>query len=301
MEMSLIHIARPSPCLVNKQFLFPNKRRERTISVKALKSSYPKRATLSSNWDVSDLSAVTPAAAPSWFPRFEDLDTTNMLLRQRIIFLGSQVDDMTADLIISQLLLLDAEDSEKDIKLFINSPGGSVTAVQKINVLELLDQLQERIHTGLGIYDAMKMCKADVSTICLGLAASMGAFLLAAGTKGKRFCMPNSRVLIHQPIGSFGGTIEKDTERDTFMNPWEAKEYGLVDGVIDDGKPGLVAPTADAIPPPKTEVWYLWKIAESGNYTNLPSEHKLLESGNTGDQGSDGGTDAEQEKREPAP
>ncbi|XP_022759304.1 ATP-dependent Clp protease proteolytic subunit 3, chloroplastic-like isoform X2 [Durio zibethinus] len=314
MEMSLIHIARPSPCLVNKQFLFPNKRRERTISVKALKSSYPKRATLSSNWDVSDLSAVTPAAAPSWFPRFEDLDTTNMLLRQRIIFLGSQVDDMTADLIISQLLLLDAEDSEKDIKLFINSPGGSVTA-------------------GLGIYDAMKMCKADVSTICLGLAASMGAFLLAAGTKGKRFCMPNSRVLIHQPIGSFGGTtsevgirvremmyhkiklrktfsrvtgkpeeqIEKDTERDTFMNPWEAKEYGLVDGVIDDGKPGLVAPTADAIPPPKTEVWYLWKIAESGNYTNLPSEHKLLESGNTGDQGSDGGTDAEQEKREPAP
>ncbi|XWS30784.1 hypothetical protein CRYUN_Cryun23aG0019400 [Craigia yunnanensis] len=315
--MSLTHIAKPPPCLVNKQFLFPTKRREKTICVKALKSSYPKTATLSSNWDVSDLFAVTsaPAPAPAWFPRFEELDTSNMLLRQRIIFLGSQVDDMTADLIISQLLLLDAEDSEKDIKLFINSPGGSVTA-------------------GMGIYDAMKMCKADVSTICLGLAASMGAFLLASGTKGKRFCMPNSRVMIHQPLGTAGGKatemsiriremvyhkvklnkilsrvtgkpeeqIEIDTDRDNFMNPWEAKEYGLVDGVIDDGKPGLVAPIADATPPPKTRVWDLWKVEGSKKAKkNLPTEHKMLQNGYTGGQGSDGGRDTKQEKREPAP
>ncbi|XVF20677.1 hypothetical protein REPUB_Repub12eG0022500 [Reevesia pubescens] len=251
MEMSLTQIAIRPLCLVNKQFMFPNKRREKTICVNALKSSYSKTATLSSNWDVSDLYAVSPASAPAWFPRFEELDITNTLLRRRIIFLGSQ------------LLLLDAEDSKKDINFFINSPGGSVTA-------------------GMGIYDAMKMCKADVSTICLGLAASMGAFLLATGTKGKGFCMPNSRVMIHQPLRIAGGKatemsirirevvyhkvklnkilsratgkpeeqIEIDTDRDNFMNPWEAKEYGLVDGVIDEGKSGLVAPISDSTPPP---------------------------------------------------
>jgi ATP-dependent Clp protease protease subunit len=111
-----------------------------------------------------------------------------MLLQQRILFLGSQVDDFTADVIISQLLLLDAQDPTKDIKLFINSPGGSVTA-------------------GMGIYDAMKLCRADVSTVCFGLAASMGAFLLAAGSKGKRYCMPNARVMIHQPLGGAGGSV----------------------------------------------------------------------------------------------
>ncbi|XP_058764659.1 ATP-dependent Clp protease proteolytic subunit 3, chloroplastic-like isoform X1 [Vicia villosa] len=115
-----------------------------------------------------------------------------MLLCQRIIFLGSQVDDTTADFVISQLLFLDADDPKKDIKLFINSPGGSVTA-------------------GMGIYDAMKLCKADVSTVCLRLAASMGAFFLAAGTKGKRYCMPNSRVMIHQPLGSVGGIVRLST------------------------------------------------------------------------------------------
>ncbi|CAK9153367.1 unnamed protein product [Ilex paraguariensis] len=158
--------------------------RRRPLSVKASSQSLStSRQTLSNNWDVSDYSA-----SPSWLPRFEELDTTNMLLRQRIIFLGSQVDDVTADFIISQLLFLDADDPKKDIKLFINSPGGSVTA-------------------GMGIYDAMKLCKADVSTICLGLAASMGAFLLASGSKGKRFCMPNARVMIHQPLGTAGGKV----------------------------------------------------------------------------------------------
>ncbi|XP_051126739.1 ATP-dependent Clp protease proteolytic subunit 3, chloroplastic [Andrographis paniculata] len=256
-------------------------RSKRSLSVKALQQS------LSSNWDVSSY------AAPSWLPRFEELDTTNMLLRQRIIFLGTQIDDMTADFVISQLLLLDSEDNKKDIRLFINSPGGSVTA-------------------GMGIYDAMKLCKADVSTTCMGLAASMGAFLLACGTKGKRYCMPNARVMIHQPLGTAGGKatdmsiriremayhkvklnkilsrvtgkpehqVELDTDRDNFMSAWEAKEYGLVDAVIDDGKPGLVAPSVDDSPPPKTRVWDLWRVEGSRKARkNLPSEEAYLQNG----------------------
>ncbi|MQL78903.1 hypothetical protein Taro_011355 [Colocasia esculenta] len=259
----------------------------RPAPVRASAGKVSCRRTLSAGWDLSATSAGP------WMPRMEELDTTNMLLRQRIVFLGSQVDTVSADLIISQLLLLDAEDKEKDIKLFINSPGGSVTA-------------------GMGIYDAMKLCKADVSTVCLGLAASMGAFLLAAGTKGKRFCMPNARVMIHQPLGTAGGKttdmglqiremmyhkvkmnkimsritgkpehqIEADTDRDNFMNPWEAVEYGLVDAVIDDGKPGLVAPIADSTPPPKTRVWDLWKVEGSRKAKrNLPSEHNILQNG----------------------
>ncbi|XXG83796.1 hypothetical protein AAC387_Pa10g1472 [Persea americana] len=305
-----------SPCLYHGvpsnhlQFIptHPNpvKNKKRIVSVAAIQGP---RKTLASDWDLS----IASVTASPWMPRIEELDTTNMLLRQRIVFLGSQVDSMTADLIISQLLFLNAEDHKKDIKLFINSPGGSVT-------------------DGMGIYDAMKLCKADVSTVCLGLAASMGAFLLASGTKGKRFCMPNSRVMIHQPLGTAGGKttdmglriremayhrvkmnkifsritgkpekqIEEDTDRDYFMNAWEAKEYGLVDAVIDDGKPGLVAPIADAIPPPKTRVWNLWKIEGSRKARkNLPSEQKNLQNG--GNQGSDGEKGTEQEKEAAAP
>ncbi|KAL5722115.1 endopeptidase Clp [Ranunculus cassubicifolius] len=261
--------------------------RRKPISIKAIQTS---RKTLSSNWD------LTTNSSPQWMPTMEELDTTNMLLRQRIVFLGSQVDDVTADFIISQLLFLDAEDNTKDIKLFINSPGGSVTA-------------------GMGIYDAMKMCKADVSTVCLGLAASMGAFLLCSGTKGKRYCMPNARVMIHQPLGTAGGKatemglriremmyhkvklnkiisritgkpesqVELDTDRDNWFNPWEAKEYGLVDAVIDDGKPGLVAPIADAKEPPKTRVWNQWKVEGSRKARkNLPSEERLSQIGGKG-------------------
>ncbi|PQQ15693.1 ATP-dependent Clp protease proteolytic subunit 3 chloroplastic [Prunus yedoensis var. nudiflora] len=286
------------------------RRRSKGVCViKALKSSSPPRQTLSSNWDFQTATTSSPR-----LPRFEELDTTNMLLRQRIIFLGSQVDDMTADLIISQLLFLDAEDPKKDIKLFINSPGGSVTA-------------------GMGIYDAMKLCKADVSTVCLGLAASMGAFLLAAGTKGKRFCMPNARVMIHQPLGTAGGKatemgiriremvyhkiklnkifsritgkpleqIEEDTDRDNFMNPWEAKDYGLIDVVIDDGKPGLVAPIGDSITPPKTRVWDQWKVEGTRKARkNLPSEQRISDNGYKETEGSDNEKGAEREKEEPA-
>jgi ATP-dependent Clp protease protease subunit len=173
-------------------------------------------------------------------------DIFSRLLRERIIFLGTQIDDMVANLIVAQLLLLDSENPEKDIMLYINSPGGSVTA-------------------GLAIYDTMQHIRADVCTICLGQAASMGAFLLAAGAKGKRMALPHSRVLIHQPLGGAQGQatdiqiqaaeigrlkktlneiladntnqsikkIEKDTDRDYIMTPQEALEYGMIDKVIE--------------------------------------------------------------------
>ncbi|KAG6470798.1 hypothetical protein ZIOFF_071878 [Zingiber officinale] len=279
-------LPRSSPC--RSASVRPRIRSRRNLSVSAVSR---RGRTLSEGWN---LSGSNSGSAAFRMPSFEQLDTTNMLLRQRIVFLGSQVDTMTADLLISQLLFLDAEDQQKEIKLFINSPGGSVTA-------------------GMGIYDAMKLCKADVSTVCLGLAASMGAFLLAAGTKGKRFCMPNAKVMIHQPMGSAGGKatemalqiremmyhkikmvkilsritgkpepqLEDDTARDFFMNPWEAKEYGLVDAVIDDGKPGLVAPIGDSAPPPKTLIWDFWTAEEmKKSKQNLPSEEKLLQNEN---------------------
>ena len=172
-------------------------------------------------------------------------DIFSRLLRERIIFLGTPIDDMVANLIVAQMLLLDSENSEKDIMLYINSPGGSVTA-------------------GLAIYDTMQHIRADVSTICLGQAASMGAFLLSSGAKGKRLALPHSRVLIHQPLGGAQGQatdieiqaneiirikkslnsilasntgqplkkIEKDTDRDYIMTATEAVEYGMIDKVI---------------------------------------------------------------------
>jgi ATP-dependent Clp protease, protease subunit len=183
-------------------------------------------------------------------------DIYSRLLRDRIIFLGTAIDSDVANLIVAQLLLLDAEDPEKDIYLYINSPGGSVTA-------------------GMGIYDTIKHIRADVSTICLGLAASMGAFLLSAGTKGKRVSLPHSRIMIHQPLGGAQGQatdieiqakeilyhkqrlnemlaehtgqplekIMEDTERDFFMSAQESKEYGLIDQVI-ERRPSARSPIA---------------------------------------------------------
>ncbi|MGN1033070.1 MAG: ATP-dependent Clp endopeptidase proteolytic subunit ClpP [Intestinibacter sp.] len=173
-------------------------------------------------------------------------DIYSRLLKDRIIFLSDEVNDTTASLVVAQLLFLEAEDPDKDIHLYINSPGGSVTA-------------------GMAIYDTMQYIKPDVSTICIGMAASMGAFLLNAGAKGKRFALPNSEIMIHQPLGGAKGQatdieihakwilkirerlntilsertgqpIEKiriDSERDNFMSAQEAKEYGLIDEVIE--------------------------------------------------------------------
>lgn len=172
-------------------------------------------------------------------------DIYSRLLKDRIIFLGTEIDDQVANVICAQLLFLEAEDPEKDVSIYINSPGGVVTA-------------------GMAIYDTMNYIKPDVSTICLGEAASMGAFLLAAGARGKRFAVPNARIMIHQPSGGFRGQatdmlihtkeilrmkenlnrilsektgqplekVASDTERDYFMSSEEAKSYGLIDGVI---------------------------------------------------------------------
>ena len=172
-------------------------------------------------------------------------DIYSKLLKDRIIFLGDEVNDATAGLIVAQLLFLESEDPDKDIHLYINSPGGSITA-------------------GMAIYDTMQYIKPDVSTICIGMAASMGAFLLAAGAKGKRLALPNSEIMIHQPLGGTRGQatdieihakrilkmkdtlnqilsertgqplekIQMDTERDNFMSSIEAKEYGIIDEVI---------------------------------------------------------------------
>jgi ATP-dependent Clp protease protease subunit len=178
-------------------------------------------------------------------------DIYSRLLRDNIIFLGTPIDDQIANLVIAQLLFLTAEDPEKDIQLYVNSPGGSITA-------------------GLAIYDTIQYIKNDVQTLCIGQAASMGAFLLMAGTKGKRFALPNSRVLIHQPsMGGLGGQatdidihareiirireitnklmakhtgqnldkIERDVERDFIMNAPQAKEYGIIDEIIDRPRP----------------------------------------------------------------
>ena len=172
-------------------------------------------------------------------------DIFSRLLKDRIIFLGEEVNDITANLVVAQLLFLEAEDPDKDIHLYINSPGGSITA-------------------GMAIYDTMHYIKPDVSTICIGMAASMGAFLLSGGAKGKRFAVPNAEVMIHQPLGGTRGQatdiqihaehiikikkrmnemlsentgqpldkIERDVERDYFMLASEAKEYGIIDEVI---------------------------------------------------------------------
>ena len=182
-------------------------------------------------------------------------DIYSRLLKDRIVFIGTPIDDDVANIVIAQLLFLESEDPDKDISIYVNSPGGSVTS-------------------GLAIYDTMQYVKAPVSTICLGQAASMAALLLAGGVAGKRFAVPNARIMIHQPMGGFSGQatdieiqtkeilrlksqlnhilarhtrqpldrIEKDTDRDFFMGPGEAKEYGIIDEVIVHKKAGEKKP-----------------------------------------------------------
>ena len=207
------------------------------------------------------VSAHTPLASPGVPTVVEQsgrgersFDIYSRLLRERIIFLGTDVNDQVADALVAQLLFLEAEDPEKDIQVYINSPGGSITA-------------------GLAIYDTMQQVAPDVVTICYGLAASMGAFLLSGGCKGKRLALPNARIMIHQPLGGAQGQavdieimaqeilflketlnglmadhtgqplakITEDTERDYFLSPAEAVEYGLIDRVVDNlGGEGII-------------------------------------------------------------
>ncbi len=199
-------------------------------------------------FDYKDItkSALVPMVVEQTNRGERSFDIYSRLLNDRIIFLSDEVNDTTASLVVAQMLYLEAADPDKDISFYINSPGGSVTA-------------------GMAIYDTMKFIKCDVSTICIGLAASMGAFLLAAGTKGKRIALPHSEVMIHQPLGGARGqasdiqiqaeqilktkamlnkllsentgkpieVIERDTDRDNFMTAYEAKEYGLIDTVLE--------------------------------------------------------------------
>ena len=198
------------------------------------------------NTGITDpLNALVPMVVEQTPKGERSYDIYSRLLKERIIFLTDQVEDNMANLILAQMLFLESENPDKDIFLYINSPGGSVTA-------------------GMAIYDTMNFIKPDVSTICVGQAASMGAFLLTAGAKGKRFCLPNSRVMIHQPLGGFQGQasdfeihakeilsikdklnrlmaehtgqpldiISKDTDRDNFMSASQAVDYGLVDSVF---------------------------------------------------------------------
>ncbi|MED5524104.1 ATP-dependent Clp endopeptidase proteolytic subunit ClpP [Gallaecimonas pentaromativorans] len=191
------------------------------------------------------MNALVPMVIEQTARGERSFDIYSRLLKERVIFLTGQVEDHMANLIVAQLLFLESENPEKDIHIYINSPGGSVTA-------------------GMAIYDTMQFIKADVSTVCIGQAASMGAFLLAGGAKGKRHCLPNARVMIHQPLGGFQGqasdieihakeilfikdrlnrlladhtgqpldTITQDTDRDRFMTAEQAKEYGLIDSVL---------------------------------------------------------------------
>jgi len=198
----------------------------------------------SQNWEPQNLGLIPMVIEQSGRGE-RAFDIYSRLLKERVIFLVGPVNDATANVIVAQMLFLESENPDKDIFFYINSPGGSVSA-------------------GMAIYDTMQFIKPDISTLCMGQAASMGSFLLTAGTKGKRFCLPNSRVMIHQPMGGFQGqasdieihakeilylrqrlnsmlahhtgqsikTIEKDTDRDNFMSGEEAVKYGLVDKVL---------------------------------------------------------------------
>ncbi len=197
------------------------------------------------NLDRYKIKSYMPTVIESSSRGEKSFDVFSRLLRERIIFLGDEIDDDLANSVVAQLLLLDSENHEKDIMLYINSPGGVITA-------------------GMAIYDTIKLIKSDVSTICMGDAASMGAFLLSAGTKGKRLALPNARVMIHQPLGGARGQatdieieakeilrmkdmlcnllsehcgqpfdkVKEDTERDNFMTAQQALEYGLIDKII---------------------------------------------------------------------
>ncbi|MDO6710032.1 ATP-dependent Clp endopeptidase proteolytic subunit ClpP [Aliiglaciecola sp. 2_MG-2023] len=197
------------------------------------------------NNPIDPLNALVPMVVEQTAKGERSYDIYSRLLKENVIFLVGQVEDHMANLIVAQMLFLEAENPEKDIFLYINSPGGSVTA-------------------GMAIYDTMNFIKPDVSTVCVGQAASMGAFLLSGGAKGKRYCLPNSRVMIHQPLGGFQGQasdfeihakeilsikeklnrlmaehtgqdydkVSQDTDRDNFLSAVEAKDYGLIDQVL---------------------------------------------------------------------
>ncbi|KAK7839045.1 atp-dependent clp protease proteolytic subunit 4 [Quercus suber] len=198
-------------------------------------------------------------------PARGEADAMGLLLKERIVFLGSQIDDFVADAIISQLVLLDALDHTKDIRLFINSPGGALSLGEGLGLEKAVKLMNSDQSATMAIYDVVKLVRADVSTVALGIAASTASIILGGGTKGKRLAMPNTRIMIHQPLGGASGQaidveiqaqevmhnknnvtriisestgrsfeqVQKDIDRDRYMSPIEAVEYGIIDGVID--------------------------------------------------------------------
>ncbi|XP_020587412.1 ATP-dependent Clp protease proteolytic subunit 4, chloroplastic [Phalaenopsis equestris] len=216
----------------------------------------------SSFWASSSPLYVSPPQTPDTAMRGAESDVMGLLLRERIVFLGSGIDDFVADAIISQLLLLDAQDPSRDIRLFINSPGGSLSAT-------------------MAIYDVVQLVRADVSTVALGIAASTSSIILGGGAKGKRLAMPNTRIMLHQPLGGASGQaidveiqareimhnkdnitriissftgrpfeqVQKDIDRDRYMSPIEAVEYGIIDGVIDRDSIIQLLPVPEKVKP----------------------------------------------------
>ncbi|KAJ6712191.1 ATP-DEPENDENT CLP PROTEASE PROTEOLYTIC SUBUNIT [Salix purpurea] len=222
----------------------------------------PLRPPLKSSKTLTPIPQLAAPQTPATSMRGAETDAMGLLLRERIVFLGNSIDDFVADAIISQLLLLDAEDPTKDIRLFINCPGGSLSAT-------------------MAIYDVVQLVRADVSTVALGIAASTASIILGGGTKGKRLAMPNTRVMIHQPLGGASGQaidveiqareimhnknniirivagftgrtieqVQKDIDRDRYMSPIEAVEYGIIDGVIDRDSIIPLAPVPERVTP----------------------------------------------------
>lgn len=226
-------------------------------AVGSLLNATEDRFELSSAFESMPLATQTPSVAQ----KAAEADVMGLLLRERIVFLGCSLDDFAADAIISQLLLLDAQDPSKDIRLFINSSGGSISAA-------------------MGVFDAIQLCRAPVSTIAFGFAASTAAILLAAGSKGKRLAMPNARIMLHQPMGGASGQaidveiqakeimyhktnvtrilseitgrtyeqVQEDIDRDRYLSPLEALEYGIIDGVIDKDAIIPLVPVSEKVP-----------------------------------------------------
>ncbi|KAG6780861.1 hypothetical protein POTOM_013740 [Populus tomentosa] len=222
----------------------------------------PLKTSLKSSLTLTPIPQLASPQTPATSMRGAETDAMGLLLRERIVFLGNNIDDFVADAIISQLLLLDAQDPTKDIRLFVNCPGGSLSA-------------------SMAIYDVVQLVRADVSTIALGISASTASIILGGGTKGKRFAMPNTRIMIHQPLGGASGQaidveiqareimhnknniirivsgftsrtveqVQKDMDRDRYMSPIEAVEYGIIDGVIDRDSIIPLAPVPERVTP----------------------------------------------------
>ncbi|KAG6397187.1 hypothetical protein SASPL_143352 [Salvia splendens] len=265
----LSHLPGPSP---SAQFLRAPK--SLTSPLKCSLSSFsPQTLT----YPDSLLTHLSPAAqqSPATAMRGAEADAMGLLLKERIVFLGNSIDDFVADAIISQLLLLDAQDSTKDIRLFINSAGGSLSSLYEMHAL-----MYNVAHNAtMAIFDVVRLVRADVSTIALGISASTASIILGGGTKGKRYAMPNTRIMIHQPLGGASGQaidveiqarevmhnkknvttiiseftgrsyeqVEKDIDRDRYMSPIEAVEYGIIDGVIDGDSIIPLEPVPDKV------------------------------------------------------